>query len=110
MPQDDLRYSAQERSAWPAVHEKMRALRAEISQVFADHFANAVVDAASPQMQLIDQMCRMNLDMSVPDEALRARLQPNYHAACKRLVISPDFYQAIQQSHAELVTAGIEQV
>ena len=31
------------------------------------------------------------------DPELRERLRPNYRAACKRLVISPDFYEAIQQ-------------
>ena len=41
---------------------------------------------------------------------LRERLRPNYRAACKRLVISPDFYQAIQRPNAELVTEGIERV
>jgi len=110
MPQENLRYTDEERAVWREKPEQMRALRAEISQVFADHFANAVVDAASPQMQLIDQMCRMNLEMSVPDATLRAQLRPDYHAACKRLVISPDFYQAIQKPNAELVTAGIERV
>jgi cation diffusion facilitator CzcD-associated flavoprotein CzcO len=110
MPQENLRYGEEEKAGWRRDPDAMRALRAEISQVFADHFANAVVDAASPQMRLIDEMCRMNLETSVPDPELRARLRPDYHAACKRLVISPDFYQAIQKPNAELVTAGIERV
>jgi cation diffusion facilitator CzcD-associated flavoprotein CzcO len=41
---------------------------------------------------------------------LREKLRPSYRAACKRLVISPDFYQAIQKPNAELVTDGIERV
>ena len=32
--------------------------------------------------------------------------RPSYRAACKRLIISPDFYEAIQRPNAELVTAG----
>jgi len=44
----------------------------------------------------------------VGDPALRERLRPNYRAACKRLVVSPDFYQAIQHPNAALVTDGIE--
>ena len=35
---------------------------------------------------------------------------PSYRAACKRLVMSPDFYDAIQQPNAEVVTEGIERV
>ncbi|MGZ6970000.1 MAG: flavin-containing monooxygenase, partial [Acidimicrobiia bacterium] len=41
---------------------------------------------------------------------LREALRPDYRAACKRLVISPNFYEAIQRPNAELVTAGIERI
>ena len=44
------------------------------------------------------------------DPELRERLRPDYRAACKRLVVSPDFYDAIQQPNAELVTEGIERI
>ncbi len=110
MPQENLRYPEEEKAELRAHPERIRTLRAEISAVFAEHFANAVVDATSPQMRLIDQMCRANLETSVADPALRERLRPDYHAACKRLVISPDFYQVIQKPNAELVTSGIERV
>ena len=44
------------------------------------------------------------------DPELRERLRPDYRAACKRLIISPDFYDAIQRPNAELVTEAIERV
>ena len=44
------------------------------------------------------------------DPELREKLRPDYQAACKRLIISPDFYDAIQQPNAELVTEAIERV
>jgi cation diffusion facilitator CzcD-associated flavoprotein CzcO len=110
MPQENVRYSADEHAAWRRNPDEMRLLRASISQIFADHFANAVVDAESPQMRVLDEMCRYNLETSVADPALRDRLRPDYHAACKRLVISGDFYQAIQKPNAELVTSGIARV
>jgi cation diffusion facilitator CzcD-associated flavoprotein CzcO len=37
-------------------------------------------------------------------------LRPEYRAACKRLIISPDFYDAIQRPNAELVTDAIERI
>ena len=61
-------------------------------------------------MKVIEQMCRDNLENSVTDSELREKLRPDYRAACKRLVISPDFYQAIQRPNAELVTSGIERI
>ena len=41
---------------------------------------------------------------------LREKLRPDYRAACKRLVMSPDFYDAIQRPNAQLVTEAIERV
>ncbi|HEX9683496.1 MAG TPA: NAD(P)/FAD-dependent oxidoreductase [Acidimicrobiales bacterium] len=80
----------------------------DLSKLFADNFSNAVVDADSPQMKLIEQLCEANLTENVADPDLRELLRPDYRAACKRLVISPDFYAAVQRPNVEVVTAGIE--
>ena len=57
-----------------------------------------------PQIKMIEDMCLANLEDNVTDPELRERLRPDYRAACKRLVVSPDFYEAIQHPNAELVT------
>ena len=49
-----------------------------------------------------------NLEDNVRDPVLREQLRPNYRAACKRLIISPDFYDAIQHPNAHLVTGQIQ--
>ena len=109
-PQDNPEYGATERAEFALHPEKMRAVRDEASRTFADNFSNAVVDADSPQMHLIEEVCRANLETSVTDPVLREQLRPDYRAACKRLVVSPDFYQAIQKPNAELVTEPIARV
>jgi cation diffusion facilitator CzcD-associated flavoprotein CzcO len=58
-------------------------------------------------MAMIEQFCLDNLETSVTDPVLRERLRPDYRAACKRLILSPTFYQAIQKPNAELVTEAI---
>ncbi len=90
--------------------EAMRAVREELSQIFEHNFANAVVDADSPQAEMLARMCTENLEGNVRDPELREKLRPPYRAACKRLVISPNFYEAIQAPNAHLVTEGIERV
>jgi cation diffusion facilitator CzcD-associated flavoprotein CzcO len=108
MPQENPPYTDEMKKVFrddPALLEKIHG---ELSQMFADGFANAVVDADSPAMKMIEDVCRDNLEQNVSDPELRERLRPDYRAACKRLVVSGDFYQAIQQPNAELVTAGIE--
>ena len=76
----------------------------------AENFSNAVVDADSQQMKMIEDTCRENLESQVRDPELREKLRPDYRDACKRLIVSPDFYEAIQKPNAELVTEGIERV
>jgi cation diffusion facilitator CzcD-associated flavoprotein CzcO len=110
MPQENPPYSDAEKAGFRRNPEQMRELHAQISRLFAEGFSNAVVDADSPQMKNIEDMCRANLEDNVTDPELRERLRPDYRAACKRLVISPDFYPAIQKPNAELVTEGIERV
>lgn len=110
MPQENPAYSDAERAEFRRDPEALRALYRNLSELFSQNFSNAVVDADSPQMKLIEDACRLNLEHSVRDPELREKLRPSYRAACKRLVISPDFYQAIQRPNAELVTAGIERV
>lgn len=110
MPQENPPYTDSEKRAFRRSPRLVHQLRENLSTLFAQGFSNAIVDADSPQMQMIEEACRANLEQNVADPVLREKLRPSYRAACKRLVISPDFYRAIQQSNAELVTEGIERV
>ena len=110
LPQANDPYGTEERAAFRAEPSRMEELHAGLSELFSHGFSNAVVDAESPQMKMIEDACRANLEDNVTDPVLRERLRPDYRAGCKRLVISPDFYGAIQRPNAELVTEGIERV
>jgi cation diffusion facilitator CzcD-associated flavoprotein CzcO len=106
---DNPPYTETEKAAFRRDPTQLSELRARLTELF-DAFANAIVDAESPEMEMIAEACRANLDESVHDPVLREALRPDYQAACKRLIISPDFYEAIQRPNAELVTAPIERV
>jgi cation diffusion facilitator CzcD-associated flavoprotein CzcO len=109
MPQENPAYTDDERLMFRDDPERLGGLYSELSQQF-DVFANAVVDADSPEMKMVEKLCRANLENAVRDPDLRERLRPDYRAACKRLVVSQNFYDAIQQPNAELVTEGIERI
>ncbi|MGE0824573.1 MAG: flavin-containing monooxygenase [Candidatus Binatia bacterium] len=102
-------YEAGERAAFAKDPGKIAALRAELDQFFGT-FSAAVIDAESPQMKQIEAACLANLEETVKDPILCEQLRPHYRAACKRLIMSPDFYEAIQHPNAELVVAGIDAV
>jgi len=109
MPQDNPAYSEANRAEFRIRPELVDQLHANLAQLFSA-FSNGLVDANSPQMKAIEDACRANLEQHVRDPVLREKLRPNYKAACKRLVMSPNFYQSIQKPNAEVVTEGIERV
>jgi cation diffusion facilitator CzcD-associated flavoprotein CzcO len=109
MPQENPAYSDEEQAAFRAQPERLADLHQNLSDMF-DLFANAVVDSESAELKLVEQACLANLENNVRDPELRERLRPDYRAACKRLIISPNFYDAIQRPNAELVTDAIERI
>jgi cation diffusion facilitator CzcD-associated flavoprotein CzcO len=96
-----------DRSRYRANPSLLTKLRAELNAGFVQSFANAVVDADSPALMQLQQAACANLEDNVADPALREKLRPDYRAGCKRLIISPNFYDAIQRPNARLVTEPI---
>ncbi len=109
-PQENAAYSDAEKDAFRRDRIAFRKMADELTRNFHETFSNGVVDAKSEQMKNLEATCRANLESSVQDPVLREKLRPNYRAACKRLIMSGDFYDAIQQPNAELVTEGIERI
>ena len=110
MPQENPPYSEEEQRAYRDDPALLNGFHNDLSKLFAEGFASGLVDADSPAMQAIAAACLKNLEDNVKDPELKERLRPNYRAACKRLVISPNFYEAIQRPNAELVTSPIERI
>jgi cation diffusion facilitator CzcD-associated flavoprotein CzcO len=106
MPQSNPPYTPDDKRSFRDEPGRLGALYAKLSELF-DTFASGVVDASSPQMQTVAEACRANLEDNVKDPQLRERLRPNYQAACKRLIAAENFYGAIQNPNAELVTERI---
>jgi cation diffusion facilitator CzcD-associated flavoprotein CzcO len=55
-------------------------------------------------------LARRHLRRSVPDPAMRARLTPRYPIGCKRVLISSDWYAALQAPNCALVDTAIERI
>jgi cation diffusion facilitator CzcD-associated flavoprotein CzcO len=58
---------------------------------------------------LITRLCRWHLKL-VRDPELRKKLTPDYKPMCKRMVMSPYFYRAVQRPNVEVVTDGIQRI
>ncbi len=53
---------------------------------------------------------RKFLELSVADPVLRAKLTPEYRAGCKRILISDDYYPAIQRPNVELIASPLREI
>lgn len=73
-------------------------------------FTDAITDAESEGVKEISRGALEYLEMAVLEPALKEKLRPNYLAACKRLIRSPDYYQNIQHEDNQLISEQIESV
>ncbi len=111
MPVENPAFTEEQKAAFrsdPALLHRMQNEPEYLSNV--ERFTNAIVNTDSPGMAEIEAIVLANLENSVRDPQLRERLRPNYRAACKRLIYSPDYYRAIQHPNAALVDAAIERI
>jgi cation diffusion facilitator CzcD-associated flavoprotein CzcO len=60
--------------------------------------------------ELIEKVALRMLKRAVPDAELRAKLTPTYRFGCKRVLISNDYYPALQRKNVEVVADPIERV
>jgi len=110
LPVDNPATDPADRDRYRANPHALTELRAELNSHFIQNFANAVVDADSAALKVLQDVARANLEDKVADPGLREKLRPDYRAGCKRLIISPTFYDAVQRPHVRLVTERIAEV
>jgi len=109
-PVENPAYTELEKETFRQSPEAIAAVRDEVSRALTEGFANELGNVDSPMLKMIHDACVTYLETSVRDPELREKLRPSYRAACKRLIMSDGFYEAIQRPHATLVTEAIERV
>jgi cation diffusion facilitator CzcD-associated flavoprotein CzcO len=53
---------------------------------------------------------RMHIEHQITDPELRAKVTPDYTIGCKRILLSSDYYPALQRPDVDLVTDGIREI
>jgi len=78
---------------------------------FRESLYEATVDVDSQMNVMVKQMSLNMLNQQIPDnEDLRRSLTPDYPPGCKRIIISDDFFPAMNRANVELETSPIEKV
>lgn len=108
MPRRDRRYSALERWGFRHVPGLQRLYRTAIywgRETFVPAFTvNPKLAAPAKKASLA------NIRRGISDPRLRERVTPTFEIGCKRILLSNDYYPALDRDNVELVTDGIEKV
>lgn len=104
-PRPDAPIPARMRTAFRKAPATARALR---DAIYMGLELRALGFAISPKLMApLEMVARKHLASQVTDPALRARLTPDYTIGCKRILLSSDYYPALQRPNVSLVTEGI---
>ncbi|GAA1391211.1 flavin-containing monooxygenase [Catellatospora chokoriensis] len=107
LPRRDRRISAVERRLFRAAPFTHRLARAG---VYWGREVQATAFLRPALMRLGQGMARRHLRRSVADPVLRERLTPSYTMGCKRVLLSDDFYPALERANVDVVTEPITRV
>jgi cation diffusion facilitator CzcD-associated flavoprotein CzcO len=111
MPCPDTRYSDEDKQAFrddPARIEEVR--NGPEANARRARFTAAITDMDSPELAEIQAIVERNLEDSVSDRELREKLRPDYRAACKRMVFSAHYYNAVQEPSVEVERGAIARI
>jgi cation diffusion facilitator CzcD-associated flavoprotein CzcO len=102
-------FTEEQKAAFRADRDLLHRMQNEETYIAnVKRFTDAITDMESEAIKTIEMATLQNLEDSVRDPALKAKLTPTYRAACKRLIYSPDYYEKIQHPNSELVVEKIE--
>lgn len=108
MPRKDRRVRPRERGLFRLLPAAQRAVR---GAVYWGREATVLPFMHPKRLgRLPEGMARGHLARSVRDPELRARLTPDYAVGCKRILLSNEWYPALQQPNVEVVGEGIAEI
>ena len=107
LPKPDHPIGAQARALYARLPALQRLVRASIYW----RLEWRALGFSRPQvLKLAEPLVRRYIAAKVRDPALRAALTPDYRMGCKRILLSNDYYPALQRPGVAVVTSGIARV
>lgn len=108
IPRDDRPYSQLEKAAFRYVPGLRLAVRGKI---FAHNETRVLGMVLHPSlMNIYEAIARRHIKRQVKNPAMRERVTPNYPVGCKRILISNDWYPALQRPNVNLLSDGIREI
>ena len=107
MPRGDEPFTADQKRQFA---ESPLDARRHRQGIYRFYEGNTLIKVDDRRVEVFEKFARSHLENSVSDPALRAKLLPDYPIGCKRILLSSDFYPAVQRDNVELVTDAIDHV
>jgi cation diffusion facilitator CzcD-associated flavoprotein CzcO len=95
-----------ERAAFRALPVTQRISRARIYWM-NEALLGSMLIKNSPRLHRLEKLAERSMARQVPDAGLRAKLTPSYTPGCKRLLLSDEYYPALQRPNVTLETEKI---
>ncbi|MFD2230955.1 flavin-containing monooxygenase [Alkalimarinus sediminis] len=98
------------------IEQKLFKRIPKAQQVFRDglywlYESRAVGFSFDPRlMSLAKYWALKHIRSQISDPELRKKVTPDYTVGCKRILMSDDYYQALDQDNTEVITTGIKKV
>jgi cation diffusion facilitator CzcD-associated flavoprotein CzcO len=109
LPKPDRRFGKRAQALFAEHPWLQRCLRAFIYCAM-EYRALGFTNMVPSLQQSAEKRAREYLEEQVEDPELRAKLTPNYRIGCKRILISNDYYAAVQRDNVEVVDQGIAEI
>jgi cation diffusion facilitator CzcD-associated flavoprotein CzcO len=106
LARDDGPYSPRIRRIFHTIPGAHRAYRARIFNTL--ELTHRALVQKPIFTKLVTKVSAKFLRDSIDDPVLRAKCTPDYPLGCKRIIVSSDYYAALQRPNVELITDGIE--
>ena len=108
LPRPDYRTPAWQRRLFERFPAAQTAVR---EALFYGHESMALgLIWDSPLTRALERFARWHLRRQVKDRWMRRQLTPDYRLGCKRVLMSSDYYPALQQPNCKLVTWPIDRI
>jgi cation diffusion facilitator CzcD-associated flavoprotein CzcO len=108
IPKPDRAVTAREKWTFRHFPRIQKAFR---GAVYALMESQAIAFTVNPRlMSLGKRLALSNIRRGIKDPALRRKVTPDYTVGCKRVLISDNYYPALEQPNVDVLTTGIREV
>jgi len=87
----------------------VQAIRRNTIYAVTELFGSGIV-FNTPMTGALERLARFNIERTIKDPVLRAKVTPDYRFGCKRMLISNDWYPALVRENVELVASAVTKI